>query len=451
MVSMPRRSVLALGASGLTLAACAPGSSSDKSTSAKPAGDVTTDAGKLGKVTLTVWDQEVRGGQKLQMTTLIKEFEKKYPNISIKRVSRSFDDLTKTLRLAMNGNNAPDIVQANNTRSQMGQFVKAKQLVSLDSYAKAYGWDERYPKGIRSVASYSPDAKTFGSGQLYGMPQVGEVVGIYYNTKKLKALGISPPKTWAQFDAALAKAKAKGEVPLAFGNLEKWPAAHVFGVLQGRFTAAAAIHKLGFGAPGGDWEAATNVTAAKTFKSWADKGYYSKGFNGLGYDPAWQAFSKGTGVFLIAGTWLQADLAKAMGESVAFMLPPASEAGGKPLAPGGTGLPFAITSKAEKPDAAAAFINFITSPHAMGVLAKTGNLPVVDTGEQKAPGTLAKEIFTAFDTISSNDGLLPYLDWATPTMGDVLGAALQNLLAGKATPEKALATIGQDYSTFTKA
>lgn len=452
MVTVPRRSVLALGASGLTLTACAPGSGGDKSSAtSKPAGSVTTDASKLGKVTLTVWDQEVRGGQKQQMSTLIKEFEKKYPDITIKRVSRSFDDLTKTLRLAMNGDNAPDVVQANNTRSQMGQFVKAKQLVSLDSYAKAYGWDKRFPKSIQSVASYSPDATTFGSGQLYGMPQVGEVVGIYYNAKKLKALGISPPKTWAEFDAALAKAKAKGEVPLAFGNLEKWPAAHVFGVLQGRYTAAKAIRKLGFGQPGGDWGAASNVTAAKTFKSWVDKGYFSEGFNGQGYDPAWQAFSKGTGVFLIAGSWLQADLVKPMGSSVRFVLPPASAKSGVPLAPGGTGLPFAITSRATKPDAAAAFIDFITAPHAMSVLAKTGNLPVVDTAEQKAPDALANDIFAAFGSISRDDGLLPYLDWATPTMEDTLGAALQNLLAGKSSPEKTLATIGQDYQAFTKS
>ena len=114
-----------------------------------------------------MWDQEVRGGGNAQMTKNVASFQAKYPNIKIKRVSRSFDDLSKTLRLALSGNDAPDIVQANNTRSQMGQFVKAGQLIPLDPWMKAYGWDKRYSQSLRSVVSYSPDAKTFGSGNLW--------------------------------------------------------------------------------------------------------------------------------------------------------------------------------------------------------------------------------------------------------------------------------------------
>ena len=436
---------------GLALGACAPGSSTDSTDepSGPAPGAVKTDAASLGDVTLTVWDQEVRGGQEKQMATLNAEFQKKYPNITIKRVSRSFDDLVKTLRLALTGADAPDVVQANNTRSQMGEFVKAKQLVNLDPWAKAYGWDERYPQSVRNVASYSPDGKTFGSGSLFGMPQVGEVVGIFYNDAKLKTLGINPPKTWADFDAALATAKSRGEVPLVLGNLEKWPAGHVFGVVQGRFTKAEDIRRLGFGQPGGSWVTPENTKAAETLVGYVDKGYFNPGFNGQDYDPAWQAFTKGQGLFLIAGSWLQADLSSAMKTDVKFMLPPAPEAGGTPVTTGGSGLPFAITQKAKNKDAAAAYIDFITSPDAMKVLAENGNLPVVETAEQKAPDALASDVFTAFGEVSENDGLVPYLDWATPTMGDTMGATLQDLLAKKVTPEKALETLQKDYGDFT--
>jgi len=447
-----RTTLVALVAgAGLALGACAPGSSNDSTgESSGPApGAVKTDAASLGDVTLTVWDQEVRGGQEKQMATLNADFQEKYPNITIKRVSRSFDDLVKTLRLALTGADAPDVVQANNTRSQMGEFVKAGQLVNLDPYAAAYGWDERYPQSVRNVASYSPDGKTFGSGSLFGMPQVGEVVGIFYNDAKLKTLGINPPKTWAEFDAALATAKSKGEVPLVLGNLEKWPAGHVFGVVQGRFTKADDIRTLGFGQSGGNWVTPENTKAAQTLVTYVDKGYFTSGFNGQDYDPAWQNFTKGQGLFLIAGSWLQADLSAAMKTDVKFMLPPAPEAGGTPVTTGGSGLPFAITQKAKNKDAAAAYIDFITSPEAMKVLAENGNLPVVETAEQKAPDALATDVFTAFGAVSENDGLVPYLDWATPTMGDTLGATLQDLLAKKVTPDKALETLQKDYGDFT--
>jgi raffinose/stachyose/melibiose transport system substrate-binding protein len=437
---------------GLALSACAPGSSGSGSggaSSAPAPGTVKTDAAALGEVTLTVWDQEVRGGQAKQIETLNADFQEKYPNIKIKRVSRSFDDLVKTLRLALSGADAPDVVQANNTRSQMGEFVKAGQLVNLDPYAAAYGWDKRYPQSVRNVSSYSPDGKTFGSGSLFGMPQVGEVVGIFSNAAKLKTLGINPPTTWAEFDAALATAKAKGEVPLVLGNLEKWPAGHVFGVVQGRYVKADDIRKLGFGQSGGSWLTPENTQAAQKLVDWVDKGYFSPGFNGLDYDPAWQGFTKGKGVFLIAGSWLQADLSSAMKSDVTFSLPPAPEAGGTPVTTGGTGLPFAITQKATNKDAAAAYINFLTSPDAMKVLAENGNLPVVETAEQKAPDALAADVFAAFGAVSKDDGLVPYLDWATPTMGDTLGATLQDLLAKKLTPEKVLEALQKDYSEFT--
>ncbi|AKT50895.1 extracellular solute-binding protein [Arsenicicoccus sp. oral taxon 190] len=435
---------------GMGLAACAPGSSSSGGSSASATDrSVKTDAAQLGDVTLTLWDQEVRGGGNAQLTKNIASFQEKYPNIKIKRVSRSFDDLVKTLRLALTGNDAPDIVQANNTRSQMGQFVKAGQLVPLDPWMKSYGWDKRYSQSLRSVVSYSPDGKTFGSGNLYGLPQVGEVVGVYVNKDKLAKAGLQPPTDWASFESSLAALKAKGEVPLMLGNLDKWPAVHVFGVLQGQYAKPDEIRKLGFGNPGASYTSEGNKQAAGKLVEWVDKGYFNQGFNGQGYDPAWQAFTKGQGTYLIAGTWLQADISKAMGDKVSFMLPPPAKAGDKTYTTGASGQPFAITSKAKNPDAAAAFINFITSPDAMKVIAETENLPVVDTAQQKAPNPLGQQVFTAFATTTSSDGLLPYLDWATPTMSDTIGAALQDLLAKKATPEQTLDKLQKDYGDFT--
>jgi raffinose/stachyose/melibiose transport system substrate-binding protein len=430
----------------VALSACTPGSNSDSGQSSAPTGQVSTDASKMGDVTLTVWDQEIRGGQKAQIEELNKQFQAKYPNIKLNRVSRSTDDLNTTLKLALSGNEPPDVFQANNGRPQMGSFVQAGQLLSLDRYADAYGWMDRYPESVRQYSSYSTDGKTFGTGSLYGLPQVGEVVGIFVNKAKLEKAGVSMPQTWDEFQQSLATLKGKGELPLVLGNLDKWPAIHVFGTVQAQNVQPDAIRKLGFGQPGGSWKTPENTKAAQTLVDWVDKGYFSKDVNGQGYDPAWQAFGKGTGVYLIAGTWLQADLGKTMGDDVTFVLPPS--ASGSPAATGGTGIPWAISSKSKHPDAAAAYIDFITSPDAMAVLAKNDNLPIVDTAKQEAPNALGKDVFTAFGTAVEKDALVPYLDYATPTMADTIGAALQDLLAKKATPEQFLDTLEKDYSGF---
>jgi raffinose/stachyose/melibiose transport system substrate-binding protein len=442
-----RAAVAALvGALGLLAAACTPGS---ENAGAPPPADraVQTDIAALGPVTLTVWDQEVRGGQNEQMERLNAAFQERYPNVTIERVSRSFDDLATTLRLALSGNDAPDVVQANNGRADMGAFVAAGQLLPLRPWAEVYGWDQRYPESVRQYVSYTPDGKVFGEGEMYGLPQVGEVVGVYYNPAELQRLGIAVPGTWEEFEAALATAKAAGTTPLQLGNVEGWPALHVFGTLQNQLVAPEQITELAFGRKGASWVTPENTQAAQALTRWAQAGYFNEGVNGIDDNQAWQAFARGESPFLIGGTWYAADLEAAMGQNVRFM-PPPPPAGRPVSATGGTGLPFAITSASDAPDAAAAYLDFITNADAMAVLTETGNLPVVDTAAQTPPPGLSQDVFAAFAAVADGGKLLPYLDYATPTMGDTMGAALQDLLAGEQPPEAFLTTVEADYAAF---
>ncbi|WP_232662085.1 extracellular solute-binding protein [Pseudonocardia sp. TRM90224] len=441
-----RPAVVTLALLAVLLAACTPGS---ENVGAPPPADrtVQTDIAALGPVTLTVWDQEVRGGQNAQMERLNAAFQQKHPNVKIDRVSRSFEDLGTTLRLAISGNEAPDVVQSNNGRSDMGNFVAANQLLSLEPWAKAYGWKERYPAAVAQYVSYTPDGKTFGEGNLYGLPQVGEVVGIYYNQAELTRLGIAVPKTWEDFEAALATAKAAGATPMQLGNVEKWPALHVLGMVQDQLVAPEQVTTLAFGRKGAAWTTPENTQAAQKLAEWTRAGYFNEGVNGIDNDQAWQAFSRGGSPFLIGGTWLAADLEAAMGPNVRFMAPP-PRAGQPVSATGGTGLPFTITSGSDAPDAAAAYLDFITNADAMKVLTETGNLPVVETAAQQPAQQLSKDVFAAFSAVSDGGELLPYLDYATPTMGDTMGAALQDLLAGVQTPEQFVAAVQADYAAF---
>jgi raffinose/stachyose/melibiose transport system substrate-binding protein len=106
---MTRR--LALIATGLVAAliasACAPGSDSDDEDDGDGSAEVNTDPASLGDVTLTVWDQEVRGGQAAQIEALNAAFQEAYPNITIDRVSHSFEDFLATLRLAITDEEPP--------------------------------------------------------------------------------------------------------------------------------------------------------------------------------------------------------------------------------------------------------------------------------------------------------------------------------------------------------
>ena len=132
-----------------------------------------------------------------------------------------------------------------------------------------------------------------------------------------------------------------------------------------------------------------------------------------------------------------------MGDDVRFALPPSEG----PTTTGGTGLPFAVTSAAEDNDVAAAYIDFITSDEAMQILAETGNVPVLNASQfTDSADQVVADVMTAFDELVSDGNIVPYLDWATPTMDQVMGDALQNLLAGRSTPEEFVTTIGDAYN-----
>ncbi|WP_054953292.1 ABC transporter substrate-binding protein [Flaviflexus massiliensis] len=433
----------------LVLTACNPSSSDDEETTGgetDTSGEVSTDISEAPEQTLVVWDQEVRGGQNEQMERLNEAFTDKYPNIKIERNSQSFDDLQTTLRLALTGADAPDVVQANNSRSMMGQFVSSGQIQCLDDYVEAYEWDSRFEESILSYSSYSDDAKVFGEGCVYGLPQVGETVGIYYSESKLDELGLEYPETWDELESQLAEIKDAGETPLVLGNIDKWPAGHVFGPIQGQYVEADQISTLGFGNPGASWDTEENIEAATELQTWVEEGYFNDGVNGADYDQVWQDFANGEGVYLIGGSWLAADLGEAMGDDVRFALPPSDG----PTTTGGTGLPFAMTSAAKDPDVAAAYIDFITSDEAMQILAETGNVPVNNAADyaDEAEGVVA-DVMTAFDELTTEGNITPYLDWATENMDQVLGDALQNLIAGNSTPEEFVQILEEAYSEAT--
>ena len=439
----------ALGGLGL-LAACAPGSDSDGGDASAPAAEeVETDIASLGEVTLTVWDQEVRGAQNDAIEALIEAFEKEYPNVTVDRVSQSFDDLQQQTGLALSGNDVPDVLQVNNARGDMGTYVADSLLTDLTGYAEAYGWTDRFAPSVLSKMMYSADGVTFGEGSLYGLPQTGEICGIYYSQKKLDDLGLEAPTTWDEVFSLVEAAQEAGEQPIMLGNLDQWPALHVFGPLQAHFVPAEEIVTLGMGNAGADWTSQENVDALAQLAEWGTSGAMGASPNGLAYDDAWPLYAEGTGVLLIGGSWLAPDMEAVMGEDLRFMAPPPG-ADGTVATTGGTGIPFSIPAAAENKDGAAAYIDFLTSDEAMQLIADNGGMPVNRTAELAPDSGVNKDVYEAFDAVSTDGTLLPYLDYATPSFADTAGATLQEVIGGQTEPEAAAEALQEDYGEFSE-
>ena len=100
---------------------------------------------------------------------------------------------------------------------------------------------------------------------------------------------------------------------------------------------------------------------------------------------------------------------------------------------------------------AAAYIDFITNPAAAQVLIDNGNIPAVPP-EDWAPkeGTLQADVAGEWKRINAGSGLVPFLDYATPTFYDTLSAGVQQLTAKKLTPQEFTEQLQKDYADFLK-
>ena len=231
------------------------------------------------------------------MSQLNKEFQAKYPNVTIKRVSRSFDDLKTTLRLALSGNQPPDVVQANNGRSDMGAFVKAGQLRPLDAYAEAYGWNDALPRVGALSTRHTGPATARRSGRAASTACRRSVRSSASTTtpRSSRPPACSRRRPGPSSSRRWPRSRPRARCRCMFGNLDKWPGDPRLRHGAGPPRAADAVTQLGFGHQGASWTTPENTKAAQTLVDWADKGYFEPGFNGQGYDPAWQAFSQGQG------------------------------------------------------------------------------------------------------------------------------------------------------------
>jgi raffinose/stachyose/melibiose transport system substrate-binding protein len=414
-----------------------------------PSAPASTGVTETEPFTLTVWDQEVGKVSKV-WDQLNAEFEAANPNVTINRVNRDFGQLKTLLRLALSGPEGPDVVEANQGWPDMGQLVKAGLLLPLDNYAEAYGWRDRVPANVLSVSSWTPDGTQFGTGNLYGYTTMGEIIGVYYNKQKLADLGLEVPTTFDGFEQALEAAKQAGEVPIQFGNNDAFGGIHEYGVIQDQLATVDYLTDFVFGLGGTDlsFDTPENLEAATTLQDWAKAGYFTPGFGGGGYDDAIANFAAGEGVFNITGNWIVANLGDDNTEFGFFGMPPL-EAGGPPVAMGGAGFPLAIAAGSEHPDAAAAYIDWMTSDHASDLLLPAGQIPLRTGAEPPVQaGTVLADVVGTAGDVADADGIVPYLDWATPTFYDTLTAAIQELMDSRITPQEFVTKVEADYADF---
>lgn len=397
------------------------------------------------EITLVVWDTFARDAELAIIEQLNAEFMEAHPGVTIVHEGYGHEELNLTLPLALSDGSGPDVAQINQGYTAMGPLVEAGLLMPLDEYADEYGWWDRYALTLHRRNSFTEDGIQHGEGNLYGISNAAEIVGVYYHRDIFEDQGIEIPETFEEFEAVLAQLSDAGITPLVFGSLDGWPAIHQYGAIQHAFTTSEELDRFIFRLDGGTFDTDYNLQAAQTLVEWIDAGYLSDGFEGMDYDnQTTGAFLNQDGAMWITGSWMAPTIIAELGdESVGFFpFPTALEDADAPLNIGGVNLAFGIRASTDHPDLAAEYIDFVTGPRAAEILLENGALPAAHVdADAMTPDTLTTDIVLSWQTISDGNAVGQYLDWTLPD----IAANIQELMAMRVSPEEFVADVQADY------
>jgi raffinose/stachyose/melibiose transport system substrate-binding protein len=317
-------------------------------------------AESTAKKHLTIWHAYAGQDDKVEFINYaMNSFKEKYPEIEIEEVPMEHSSYKVKLNTAMASGNPPDVFYTL-PGGYLGAFVKGGQIYALDEELKKDGWGDSFiPSAMKSV---SFDGKT------YAVPIDIDATAVWYNKKLFETNGWQTPKTWDEFTKLCDQIKAKGIVPVALGNKDRWPATFWFQFPELRLAGTGIVDKFN----AGDTSASFDPEGVKPLQLMADiakAGYFPEGFNGMTDSEANILFLNGQAAMVLNGTWqigMSADASPDTFDLGFFPFPTFSDGKGDQTdVVAGVAASFAISEKAQDKESAVLFLKHLTSMEVM--------------------------------------------------------------------------------------
>lgn len=422
-------------AAAAALAACSPPGSDGTAEAEVAPEDVSTDLGDE-EIELTLYDG---AGLKAIDDALIAAFEEKHPNVTITTRFDPDDVQAQNAPRVLASDDPPDIARIN----ALADIVDNGQLTNLDPWAAEYGWDE-LPEGQLAMYRVSEDGVR-GSGSQYTVASGFVLTGLYYNKDVAERVGIGePPTTVAELEEDLAAAKDAGVTPVLAGNQTGQVALPVQSMINNAM-GRDPVNDWVFNVPDSSIDTPESVEAVETVASWAESDYFNDDTNGTDGTAALGRFTEGESLFFFSGSWDASALQDQMGDEVGFVLFPAGDSGAA-LGMSDPVSNFGIPARSDQKNAAAAFLDFLTSPEARQIVVDTGAGPSgTGTAPTTEPGSLKAQVQEAFATLVEADGQVQFVQNATSGINADWIAQTQQLVAGRVSPADYLANIQSAY------
>jgi raffinose/stachyose/melibiose transport system substrate-binding protein len=373
-------------------------------------------------VTLTMWDNYTDESISNAFDEMIKDFEGNNPGIKVKRTTMSVDNIRSTIKPALTSGEGPDLFNYDAGPGYLGVLASSGLALDLTGYADQYGWNERFPEWINERVTFD--------GKMYGIGHEVELIGVYYNKKIFKELGVDVPKTYDEFLAICEQAKQNGLVAISFDDKDQWPAFHLESVF---YTAVAGKDKITkvlnqeetFNQP-------IFAEALDEFYALIEKGYVSSNPLAVSYDDGNKEFFSGKAAMRITGTWMVGEMVENLKEDVGFFLMPSIDPNLPLMAPGGIGGAMVASGTTKHPDETAKFLDFMYSEEVAPIWYENSKIAPIDVDvDTLEVSGLFKDVVRMANTPA---GLSYNIDVLMPQkVNTVTMNVLQELIAGKKT------------------
>jgi raffinose/stachyose/melibiose transport system substrate-binding protein len=378
---------------------------------------------------------------------LSEEFTKQYPNVTWDIKQDQFSNLISATPRLLSGDNPPDLIRL----PTMVSLVKDRLLMNLDGFASGFGWD-KWPAAQLAQNRVASDG-TRGSGSLYAMGLNYSLTGVFYNKKLAAQVGMTqPPANVADFEAALASAKAKGVLPIMVWNATASGGGLAF-PLQQLMAANGPTQPINdwiFQKPGATIDTPSNRTAAEQLQRWIKAGYFPPDANAIQYTDANARFRGGEGLFIFNGDWENASYDKGMAGNVGFFTFPSKDGGATATAMSSP-LTYGIAAKAKHAGCAAFFFNWVaTNEQARKINVAIGgsnpggpaNLAIPPAGS----GSVTNETLAAGGKVAASNGAMDFIANST---GSIFAKGwtpeLQKMVGGKQDAAGLLSAVQAEY------
>jgi raffinose/stachyose/melibiose transport system substrate-binding protein len=400
--------------------------------------DATPEPADVPSIELTVWYLSTTPEVVQLIQGLAEQWARDYTeaNVSLNFSVYGFEDMNNTLRLALPGRVGPDVAYMSPGAGGAEAYAAAGHLLDLTDIIRERGWDQMH----------SPDVLTYydRTDRTYGVAFESVTVGLFYNADLLAELGLQPPTTLAEFETALQAAQDAGITPIVAGGADGWPLIHIWEQLVHTnvpFDYLTRLYRLD---PTAAYNSPEMLAATEKYAEWAQRGWIDRDAVATANLDAVNLFMAGESVFYIGGTWNVPTFASQTDADIRFMAMPQMNPaldwhmGG--FTPNNV---WAVPAYTQHQEVALDFIEYMIGQEVATEFWGLGQLPTFRFAQVPPPVyPLQADVYEA--TQNTRPGY--YMDTSHAELGPPIWAALQDLTAGRLTPQQFVDNVQAEYA-----